>query len=263
METKAIFDELYQRGCADQFGAFFEQIIETCYRNILREGMHAVDCGANRGRHTVPMSQAVGETGKVFSIEAIPEVARELAGYCGKNVQVINAAVGAENIDKVNFHYVRGNDGLSGLNNPLRHPSMTPEIAGSTATIQVRQEKLDDLLPSAPWPFRKRIRFIKMDLEGGEFNALRGAARTMSRDRPMIIFENAGGYSANLYNYTAEQFFEFFASLGYSVFDLFGREIGLRQWNEPGYPWYSIAVSRSSLDERYVRERHLGEIAKI
>jgi hypothetical protein len=50
------------------------------------------------------------------------------------------------------------------------------------------------------------VRFVKMDLEGGEFHALQGATSIL-RDRPLVILENGRESAANLYRYTSEHWF--------------------------------------------------------
>jgi len=43
-------------------GEFYEQIIRAIYTAILQPGDLAIDCGANHGVHTIPMSDLVGSS---------------------------------------------------------------------------------------------------------------------------------------------------------------------------------------------------------
>jgi len=250
--TMTTFFDLYKKGEASG-GEFFEQIIEKTYRHVLKNAMRAIDCGASVGRHTIPMSECVGPSGQVFAIEPIPQLAQKLKKLCPTNVEIISAALGNVSRDDVDFFYVKHGvgHGLSALENPDKHPAMQSEWANSIEVIQVPQCTLDELVPVS-----HKIRFIKMDLEGGEFNALEGARKTILRDRPFIIFENGSQYSATTYHYNPEQFFDLFFEYRYLLFDLFGRQFTRDQWNQPGYPWYLIAVSKFSTDEKYMRESH-------
>ncbi len=45
------------------------------------------------------------------------------------------------------------------------------------------------LLPLDEVPFRQRVQFIKIDVEGMEEAVLAGAAKLIARDRPLIYFE--------------------------------------------------------------------------
>jgi FkbM family methyltransferase len=49
--------------------------------------------------------------------------------------------------------------------------------------IQVRCQKLDSIVQD------RRVAFIKMDVEGHEWHALRGAAEIIKRDRPALLIE--------------------------------------------------------------------------
>jgi hypothetical protein len=59
--------------------------------------------------------------------------------------------------------------------------------------IAVRAERLDDALLG-----EYRPSFIKIDVEGAEREVLAGAIETISRHRPLIVFEHGRG-SANYY----------------------------------------------------------------
>src|SRR6516225_2425772 len=90
-------------------GDFFEEIINAIYSAILKPGDLAVDCGANRGRHTFPMSQLVGPSGRVVAVEAIPDLAAGLAQRGFPNVDVKATAIGAAT-GRASFSLVR--DGI-------------------------------------------------------------------------------------------------------------------------------------------------------
>jgi hypothetical protein len=112
----------------------------------------------------------------------------------------------------------------------------------------------------------ERIRFIKMDLEGGEYHALRGGVSMIRAKRPFIVFENGREKSATLYGYKRADWFDLFASLGYCVFDLFGAPFRPEDWNTAGIPWNFLAVSAGSDDEYFTRERLpllIRELAKF
>ncbi len=77
---------------------------------------------------------------------------------------------------------------------------------------------IDALLPAA-----EKVSFIKLDLEGGEFKALKGARSLIARNSPLIIFEHGGQVSAEFSNDSLDDYQAFWAAHGYRLFDLFGR----------------------------------------
>ena len=167
---------------------FFEDIINAIYSAILKPGDLAVDCGANCGLHTFPMSKLVGPSGKVVAVEAIPDVAAGLAQRGFPNIDVKATAIGAA-AGRASFSVVRDDLGYSGLQQRRDLPG---DLASSVDVIDVPVATLDSLLADR----RQRVRFVKMDLEGGEFHALQGATSIL-RDRPLVIFENGRESAAN------------------------------------------------------------------
>lgn len=238
-------------------GDFFEQIIRAIYTAILQPGDLAVDCGANVGLHTMPMSNLVGPFGRVLAIEAIPEMAESLAfhtrGGSYTNIEVVPKAIGSRE-GRATFSWVKGLPGWSGLR---QRADLSPGLETSVATIEVPITTLDSLLANS----RHRVRFVKMDLEGGEYHALQGAASMLKNHRPLVIFENGREPAARLYGYTREDWFALFEGADFVVFDLFGRPFLPERWHARGIPYYFIAAARGSDDERFVR-LELGDVIR-
>jgi hypothetical protein len=92
-----------------------------------------------------------------------------------------------------------------------------------------------------------------MDLEGGEYHALQGAASLLKDHRPLVVFENGRESAARLYGYTRDDWFALLERVDLVVFDLFGRTFVPEHWRLPNVPWYFIGATRGSDDERFVR----------
>ena len=217
-----------------------EVFIRRFYTALAEPGRDMVDGGANRGLHSVPMGRLVaGQGGHVFSFEPIPAVADLLdaalreAGVA--TVTVIRAAL-SDRMGDASFTWVRNLDGQSGIE-PRRHYSETPDIE----RLPVRLTTLDAELPESD-PF-----FLKLDLEGGEFPALRGAAGMLARSRPVIAFENDLATSAETYGYSEEDFFAFFAAQRYRPFDLAGQAVVPANWRT-GLLWQFLAFPEERAD---------------
>jgi FkbM family methyltransferase len=224
-----------------RLGGFFEDIIKAIYSAILKPGDLAVDCGANRGHHTFPMSKLVGPSGRVVAVEAIPDLAARLAQRGFPNIDVKATAIGAA-AGRARFFVVRGDNGRSGLREHR-------DLAGSVDVIDVPVATLDSLLADR----RQRVRFVKIDLEGGEFHVLQSATSIL-RDGPLVIFESGLEKDADLYGYTSKDWFNLFDTMDFAVFDLFGRPFCRNDWHGSGIPWYYIAAAHGSADERFVQQ---------
>jgi FkbM family methyltransferase len=237
-------------------GMFLEDIIRGIYTDILRPGDIAVDCGASWGTHTIPMSEAVGRNGRVIAIEAIPELAAHLMRWAHDrgNMDVVGKALGSSE-GRARFHVVADDSGYSGLR---KRDDLPAEFSKGVTTIEVPVTTLDQIFASY-----KPVRFMKMDLEGGEYHALCGAFSSIQKDRPFIVFESGRESTAQLYGYSRNDFFDLFARLGLSLFDLFGDPFGPDDWLAEGIPWNFIAVGRGSPDEGFIARRLPDLIAAI
>ena len=109
---------------------------------------------------------------------------------------------------------------------------------------------LDRLVPE-----RDSVSFMKMDLEGGEFAALRGARRILERDKPLIVFEHGGDAIARYNGYQAGDFFDFWSAKGYALFDVFGRPQDRAAFADHQV-WCLIAVAEPA-GQRLVRNIHV------
>lgn len=182
---------------------FVENIIRLAYCSVSRPGDVVVDGGANKGVHTVPMSSAVGDNGLVVAFEAIPSLAASLQSTFsgGKSVAVINKALGAVS-GKAEFTYVVGASTRSGLR---EQEGLPDKMKSSISRISVEMTTLDAELESLR--VAERLRFVKLDLEGGEFDALRGAKSILRWVAPFIVLENGREKTARVYGYTASDWF--------------------------------------------------------
>jgi FkbM family methyltransferase len=206
-------------------GALAEACIEQAYTEILKPGLNAVDGGANVGRHTVGLSRRVGDTGTVFAFEPVAEVMVKLLVNLRKqrcnNVCAFSFAL-SDKIEVVEFTVCTNRTHLSSLRMRKKFPEhIKPELE----VRKVPACRLDSAIPA-----NKTIDFIKLDLEGAEFTAMRGGRATIERCRPFIAFENGRQVAANAFGYTEAQFFGFFHAINYDLWMLDGRPLDRKSW---------------------------------
>ena len=150
------------------------------FREILTEGSVFVDCGANIGGYAVFAAMLVGPNGKVVVIEMLDEtikvLQRNLALNDIGNAIVIPRALGAES-------------GLT-LEATYRPGQYGPATVVEKGTIQSRRKSaaVETITLDEACATLERIRLIKMDVEGAEYDTLLGAARTLERT-DCLIFE--------------------------------------------------------------------------
>jgi FkbM family methyltransferase len=187
-----------------------ELFIQSILTFFVREGDTVIDVGANHGLYTQYLANLVGETGCVYAFEAVPSLADNLQrNFPGKPVKIINKAVTSqENAGKISFHYAKLNDGFSGIK---RRPDVKDEW--DVECITVPATTLDHILSEST-----KISFIKIDVEGGDFDVLKGAVRILNESKPLVVFEYTGGMASELYNYTHDEFFCFFKKLNYNLY---------------------------------------------
>jgi hypothetical protein len=105
------------------------------------------------------------------------------------------------------FQFVVNAPGYSGLRHRI-YDRPDPRIQ----TIRVATSTLDAVIPAD-----QAIAFIKIDIEGGEYHALRGAVDTIRRSHPVIVFE-AGQKSTGQYGVTPQAMFSLIVDeLGYRL----------------------------------------------
>jgi FkbM family methyltransferase len=196
---------LYQRqGNADAQNARYDQETVATMRRVLEVNSCCIDVGAHRGSILQEMVRIAPE-GRHYAFEPLPHLAEQLRRRF-PGVRVHEAAVG-DHTGTASFVYVENAPAYSGLRQRIYdrfHPVLKP--------LTVEVVRLDEIIPT-----EEHVAFIKLDIEGGEFHALRGAADMIGRCRPVIVFE-AGIKSTGQYGVVPEEVYRFITEqLGYRL----------------------------------------------
>jgi len=154
------------------------------------DGVVALDCGANIGVHTVEWAQAMHGWGEVVAIEAQERIFYALAGNITLNncfnARAIWAAVGQAlgTIDvPVPDYFAPSSFGSL----EIRQTERT-EFIGQAIDYSAEKASPTRMIPIDDLGF-KRLDFVKMDIEGMEIEALRGARATIQAHRPIMLIE--------------------------------------------------------------------------
>jgi FkbM family methyltransferase len=216
-------------------GRYEEQEIDFA-RRVLRPGDTAVDAGAHIGFFTVQMAAAVGATGHVYAFEPFDGNADLLERSVAENrfenrVTVQRAAVGAAaGSATLTFPVETLNSGGAYL------------LRDATAPLAGNRKKEVPLVALDALDIRRPVRFIKMDVEGAEPQVLRGAARILEKDRPVILSELHATQLQRASGITADQFLTQLHAHGYRAHAIENGKPGAPLERAPGSVLVSIAL---------------------
>lgn len=152
--------------CFELYGQYSESEVGIL-RSFLRHGNVAIDIGANIGDLTVPMSQLVGNEGRVYAVESHSDTYHVLCANLAlnqiANVKALNCFVAASpDVD------TGGPWGKFGFVSQSWGAAIVPLDALGVETCS----------------------FIKIDVDGKELEVLRSGQRLIDKCRPVLYFEN-------------------------------------------------------------------------
>ena len=146
----------------------------------MSSGSIALDIGANIGTFTYLLSKLAGPQGTVLAFEPIPHSFRSLQLACTmyhwRNVRLYNCAI-SDHIGEAAMELPRNFDGSINY-----YQCSISEHASSDNLSRVRLISVDSL-------HLARVDFMKIDVEGHELEALKGAQETLARCKPVILIE--------------------------------------------------------------------------
>ncbi len=188
-----------------------ENAERSVVEHILQPGMNVLDIGAHHGLYSLLASRKVGAGGRVLAFEPSPRERRKLLRHLRlnrcTNVQVEACALGSTPGESDLFVVDSFNTGC----NSLRPPD-TPE---STQRLRVPVLTLDGCLQRLKM---ERVDFVKLDVEGGEMEVLKGATGLLARrPRPLLLCE-VQEIRTRPWGYAAREIIEFLRSRGYHWF---------------------------------------------
>lgn len=175
-------------------------------RKVCGARSNCLDIGCHKGE-IMDLFLHYAPQGTHYGFEPIPALYGDLVNkYAGlPNCHLLDIAL-SDKKGTSSFNYVVSNPSYSGLlKRNYDHPNERDTL------ITVRTERLDDVLPRD-----MPVALVKIDVEGGEILVLRGAIETLTRCKPVVIFEHGLGAS-ELYGATPEQIFDLFQQCGMKV----------------------------------------------
>lgn len=237
--TRATLDQNHTfsaRSTNSQFHSIYFSEYADCYEpdvfgaiiNMLPENGTIVDVGANWGHHS--FFAAMEKNATVFSFEPNPTVYRDLADIrvdlkLENSVHIYNCGLSSADtnftLTQIGFESGVGSVSESFVTDRLLLKNWLSKILEKPIKHIVHCKTLDKILINE----KKRIDLIKLDCEGVELEVLRGATKTIIKDRPNIVFELHTDENADNY----KCFKDFFFDLNYSLF-IINADISDNSW---------------------------------
>jgi FkbM family methyltransferase len=169
----------------------YERELQALMHRMVRPGDTVIDVGANVGVHTCSLARRVGPAGLVVAIEPLVELADRLEANLAlnglDNVKLIRVAASTQQGTAEIFPPQAGaaNQGQGTLH---------PRPGLDRASRVVATDTIDNIAAELGL---SGVRLIKVDVEGHELSALRGAEATLRAFRPRVLFEyDATNYAA-------------------------------------------------------------------
>jgi FkbM family methyltransferase len=184
----------------------YDRLTQQVIKQVCRPQSHCIDVGCHKGE-ILDLFLLAAPQGIHHGFEPIPVLYQNLISKYGSKTNCHFHDIALSNQKGTSsFNYVVSNPSYSGL--LKRNYDRANE---QDTQITVRTERLDDVLPKD-----FQVDLIKIDVEGGELMVLEGAKETLTRNKPVVIFEHGLGAS-ELYGSTPEKVFALFQSCGLRV----------------------------------------------
>jgi len=186
-------------------------------RLMAEEGMKAIDIGVDAGITTVTIAKTVGERGKVYSFDPVSghigTLRKNLAVNGLGNVSILQMAV-SDKVGTMDFY--------GGSIIPKENVEKT----------SVKTTNLDTFLTKEKV---ERIDLINMDCEGSELLVLKGAEKTLRKNKVKIFCEIHHDFLKEL-GQSVQDIAEYLQNLDFQVFGVSLEDLSLKEEiNKPEY----------------------------
>lgn len=208
------------------------QNMRLLLESVLTEDSNCVDIGAYRGRVLTEIVR-LAPRGKHIAYEPLPHIHKYLVERF-PSVEVRQFAASNEEGQR-SFTYVKNVTGRSGFRE-ISYPKQ-PQIEKLT----VRTVTLDSNLPEGYVPT-----LIKIDVEGAERLVMEGAIETISKYKPIIIFEHGKGSAIH------------YDTQPHHIYELLHDKAGLRIFDLDGNGPYTL----SQLEESFAQDERWDYVAR-
>lgn len=180
-------------------GKIWERHMVKKYPQFIKSGDTVLDIGGYLGTTVLPFSNLVGNEGRVIVYEPQPTIFNHLSDTLTlneiRNVELKQSAIYSENKE---IYFIENNTGKAGIRGYRK-------MSQKSKLIKVHAETIDSLS-------LKKLDFIKIDVEGAEWEVLKGGVFTIKKLKPTIHLETFSKKKKNI-----EQIKKFCIDFNYEI----------------------------------------------
>jgi len=186
----------------------YDILTKKVLQRELTSTSNCVDVGAHKGE-ILDLLLSLAPQGQHTAFEPIPQMFNKLLENFKIGVKVYPYAL-SNRTGITHFNVVVDSPAYSGLQK-REYKTAHPQIE----SIEVEVHELDQVLQSRNF----RLDLIKIDVEGGELDVLKGATQILSTDHPTLIFEFGKGAS-EYYGTMPHHMHELLTQYGYQIWTI-------------------------------------------
>ncbi len=208
----------------------YDRLTKAILKRTLNANSNCIDVGCHKGE-ILDYFIKYAPNGQHYGFEPIPNLYKSLKEKYATMANILPYAISSKSGEST-FKFVRNAPAYSGLS--LREYNIpSPDIE----EIKVELKTLDEIIPTDI-----KIDLIKIDVEGGEFDVLKGAKDLLMRDKPTIIFECGLGAS------------EYYGTNPTDIYQYLTNEIGLRVSTLKSFIKNSQSLTQSGFEDLFYRK---------
>jgi len=182
----------------------YDRLTKSIMKREIKVNSNCIDVGCHKGEILENILK-YSPKGTHFGFEPIPMLFKQLKKKYNNKATILADAL-SDKEGSSTFQFVKNAPAYSGIKK-RKYDLVNPEIQ----EINVSLNTLDKVIPEG-----LKIDFIKIDVEGGEFDVLKGGKELLIKNKPTIVFECGLGAS------------NFYDTKPTEVFNYLSNEIGLK-----------------------------------
>ena len=187
----------------------WEEYETSLFKRKIKKGDVVLDIGAHIGYYTLIAADIVGDKGKVYAFEPDPKnftlLERNVHENGYKNVVLVNKAV-AEETGSLRLY----------LNTENTGDHRIYKASDKRKSIKIQAITIDDFFKDK----NKKVNMIKMDIQGSEVRAFKGALKLIRQNQNIKILTEFWPYGLKLSGSSAKEYVRLLVNNNFRLFDL-------------------------------------------